>query len=514
MATSALITYQTSEGGDVKVKIEIKEHDVTKHISGQLFGLICHLQHPFSQMLLLNVRDSPGDTRLTCTNFSTTEHLASQLFANAESLGEYITECSVGSVSSDMDTALSSNCAEKMATNTLDLQMDINPATADTFNEKKQKFARRKMFILKELIQTEKAYVRDLRECIDIYMGEMVTKEIEIPPGIANAQHVIFGNISELYEFHHNIFLKELEKYENIPEDVGKCFITWADKFQLYVDYCKNNTESTRLIMEYAVNYFHKIQQKHRLENSVNSYLLKPVQRITKYPLLLKDLLECCCEEGKAELKKALDVTLSIPKRANDAMHLSVLEGFDESIESQGELLLQESFKVWDSKIPFRMGKNRQLFLLKKSLVICKVVKDDKGKSRYMYKRKLNIPEIKLTEDLKGDSHKFAFSLGRTLTSGNIVLKASTTETKMDWIDHIQKLIPEHTIHLGEALKEPRHIPKTSTEQRHKSRRNGKNHEDEGVGSELEWPVGTIEACYFGGPWLLPGSKKSGVLKI
>ncbi|XP_057708769.1 triple functional domain protein-like [Corythoichthys intestinalis] len=142
-----------------------------------------------------------------------------------------------------------------------------------------------------------------------------------------------------------------------------------------------NNEESTRLIMEHAVNYFRKIQQKHGPAYPVNSYLLKPVQRITKYPLLLKDLMDCC-EEGKAELKMALDVTLSIPKRANDAMHLSVLEGFDDSIESQGELLLQESFKVWDSKIPFRMGKNRQLFLLEKSMVVCKVVKDNKGKSR------------------------------------------------------------------------------------------------------------------------------------
>ncbi|XP_057709182.1 triple functional domain protein-like [Corythoichthys intestinalis] len=392
---------------------------------------------------------------------------------------------------------LLSNCAENMVTSTLELQRDIHPATADALDEKKTKSARRKMFILNELIQTEKAYVRDLRECIDIYMGEMLTKEEEILPGIANAEHVIFGNISELYEFHHSIFLKELEKYEHVPEDVGKSFVTWADKFQLYLEYCKNHEESTRLIMEHALNYFHNIQQKHRLANSVNSYLLKPVQRITKYPLLLKDLMECC-EEGKAELKMALDVTLSIPKRANDAMHLSVLEGFDESIESQGELLLQETFHVWDSKIPFKMGKNRQLFLLEKCLVICKVVKDDKGKSRYTYKKKLNIHDITLTEHLKGDPSKFALSLGRPRTSSKIVLKASTSVTKMDWIQHIRKLIQGHTIHLGEALKETRRIPK--------SRRNEKHHEVEGERK--------IEACYIGGPWLLPGTKKSGVLKV
>lgn len=98
-----------------------------------------------------------------------------------------------------------------------------------------------------------------------------------------------------------------------------------------------------------------EIQQRHRLANSISSYLIKPVQRITKYQLLLKvngpkkkkthsehtelfvlDRRVCfwcvqellnCCEEGKGEIKDGLEVMLSVPKKANDAMHLSMLEG-------------------------------------------------------------------------------------------------------------------------------------------------------------------------------------------
>lgn len=112
------------------------------------------------------------------------------------------------------------------------------------------------------------------------------------------------------------------------------------------------------------------IQQRRGLANSISSYLIKPVQRITKYQLLLKvdtniqehlfllllyyivlvfiyifkiffknesnfgvfffilpqELLSCC-EEGKGEIKDGLEVMLSVPKRANDAMHLAMLEG-------------------------------------------------------------------------------------------------------------------------------------------------------------------------------------------
>uniref|UniRef100_A0A4W5PU17 DH domain-containing protein n=1 Tax=Hucho hucho TaxID=62062 RepID=A0A4W5PU17_9TELE len=296
-------------------------------------------------------------------------------------------EKALGIVSSD------SNKASK------GLQLDIIPSSvpgsevklrdaAHELNEEKRKSARRKEFIMAELIQTEKTYVRDLRECTDTYLWEMTSGVEEIPPGIVNKEHIIFGNMLDLYEFHHNIFLKELEKYEQLPEDVGHCFVTWADKFQMYVNYCKNKPDSTQLILEHAGPYFDEIQQRHRLANSISSYLIKPVQRITKYQLLLKELLTCC-EEGKGEIKDGLEVMLSVPKRANDAMHLSMMDGFDGNIDSQGELILQESFQVWDPKTLIRKGRERHLFLFEMSLVFSKEVKDSNGRNKYLYKSKL-----------------------------------------------------------------------------------------------------------------------------
>ncbi|XP_048363557.1 triple functional domain protein isoform X4 [Sphaerodactylus townsendi] len=374
------------------------------------------------------------------------------------------------------------------------LQLDIIPASvpgsevklrdaAHELNEEKRKSARRKEFIMAELIQTEKAYVRDLRECMDTYLWEMTSGVEEIPPGIVNKEHIIFGNMQEIYEFHNNIFLKELEKYEQLPEDVGHCFVTWADKFQMYVTYCKNKPDSTQLILEHAGAYFDEIQQRHGLANSISSYLIKPVQRITKYQLLLKELLTCC-EEGKGEIKDGLEVMLSVPKRANDAMHLSMLEGFDENIESQGELILQESFQVWDPKTLIRKGRERHLFLFEMSLVFSKEVKDSCGRSKYIYKSKLFTSELGVTEHVEGDPCKFALWVGRTPTSDNkIVLKASSIENKQDWIKHIREVIQERTIHLKGALKEPIHIPKTAPSTKQKGRRDGEDLDSQGDGS-------------------------------
>lgn len=35
--------------------------------------------------------------------------------------------------------------------------------------------------------------------------------------------------------FLYSIFLKELEKYEQLPEDVGHCFVTWVRDLQEFV---------------------------------------------------------------------------------------------------------------------------------------------------------------------------------------------------------------------------------------------------------------------------------------
>ncbi|XP_041039324.1 triple functional domain protein-like isoform X5 [Carcharodon carcharias] len=374
-----------------------------------------------------------------------------------------------------------------------DLQLDIIPASAPgsevklrdaahELNEERRKSARRKEFIMAELIQTEKAYVRDLRECLETYLWEMTSGVDEIPPGIVNKEHIIFGNMQEIYEFHNNLFLKELEKYEQLPEDVGHCFVTWADKFQMYVTYCRNKPDSTQLILEHAGAYFDEIQHRHGLANSISSYLIKPVQRITKYQLLLKELLTCC-EEGKGEIKDGLEVMLSVPKRANDAMHLSMLEGFDENLESQGELILQESFQVWDPKSLIRKGRERHLFLFEMSLVFSKEIKDSNGRSKYIYKHKLLTSELGVTEHVEGDHCKFALWVGRTPTSDNkIVLKASSIENKQDWIKHIREVIQERTIHLKGALKEAIHLPKP-TSHKHKGRRDGEELDSQGDAS-------------------------------
>ncbi|KAM9835916.1 LOW QUALITY PROTEIN: kalirin-like [Aulostomus maculatus] len=328
-------------------------------------------------------------------------------------------------------------------------------------SDEKRRSARKKEYIMAELLQTERVYVRDLQECIETYLWEMTSGAEDVPPGLTNKDDVVFGNIQDIYEFHNSIFLKELENYEQLPEDVGHCFVTWADKFHMYVTYCRNKPDSSLLIQQHSGGFFEEVQRRHGLANSISSALIKPVQRITKYQLLLKELL-ACCEEGKGEIKEGLDVMLSVPKRANDAMHVSMLEGLEEGLEVQGELLLQDSFLVWEPKSLIRKGRDRHLFLFELSLIFSKEMKDSSGRTKYLYKSRLRTSELGITEHIEGDPCKFALWVGRTPTSDNkTVLKAVSLELKQEWVRSIRQVIQERRGHLRGALREPIPLPKT-----------------------------------------------------
>ena len=92
------------------------------------------------------------------------------------------------------------------------------------------------------------------------------------------------------------------------------------------------------------------------------------------------------------EIKEGLEVCLNVPKKANDALHLSMLEGCDLSHNTLGEVVLQDSFQVWDPKqMLIRKTKERHIFLFELYLVFSKEVKDSNGKSKYIYKSRLMV---------------------------------------------------------------------------------------------------------------------------
>uniref|UniRef100_A0A8C5WYM8 MCF2 protein n=2 Tax=Laticauda laticaudata TaxID=8630 RepID=A0A8C5WYM8_LATLA len=288
----------------------------------------------------------------------------------------------------------------------------------------------------------------------DGYRAEMdnPTMAFLLPPLLRSCKDVLFGNMPEIYDFHNNIFLHHLESCLEAPERVGYCFL--EKDFQMYEKYCQNKPQSESLWRQYAESlFFQECQKKLEHKLSLDSYLLKPVQRLTKYQLLLKELLKYSTScEGVKELQEALVAMLDLVKSVNDSMHQISITGYDGDLGELGKVLMQGSFSVWvgHQKGPTKMKDlarfkpmQRHLFLYEKALVFCKKREEhcdsyDK-RSSYSFKHFLKMNAVGITENVKGDLRKFEiWYSGREEV---YVVQAQTFDLKMTWLNEIRKIL-------------------------------------------------------------------------
>ncbi|XP_074863606.1 proto-oncogene DBL isoform X2 [Carettochelys insculpta] len=310
--------------------------------------------------------------------------------------------------------------------------------------------------VINELIETERVYVEELFTVLMGYRAEMDNPAMIIlmPPALRNTKDVLFGNMPEIYDFHNKIFLHNLESCLGAPERVGLCFLEGREDFQMYEKYCQNKPRSESLWRQCSEStFFQECQRKleHRL--GLDSYLLKPVQRLTKYQLLLKELLKYSTScDGVKELQEALVAMLDLLKSVNDSMHQISITGYDGDLSELGKVLMQGSFSVWigHRKGPTKMKDlarfkpmQRHLFLYEKALVFCKKREEhgdgyDKTSS-YSFKHFLNMNAVGITENVKGDQRKFeVWYSGREEV---YIVQAPTVDLKMAWLSEMRKIL-------------------------------------------------------------------------
>lgn len=248
--------------------------------------------------------------------------------------------------------------------------------------------------VVNELLETERVYVSDLKCVVEGYMKEYQEGSPDLPRELRGKKAIIFGNIDEIYQFHRDVFLRELELCTDQPLLVGEVFIAKEDEFEMYASYCKNKPSSEALRKECAqVPFFQDCQRKLGHQLPLHAYLLKPIQRITKYQLILKEMIKYSLktQDSCESLEKALEGMRKVLKNLNDVMHSTYIRGFLGSLGDQGKLLMQDSFMMWHSskKLGINMnlshfkGRPRQVFLYEKLVILTK--KEDEANKDCVY---------------------------------------------------------------------------------------------------------------------------------
>jgi hypothetical protein len=175
-------------------------------------------------------------------------------------------------------------------------------------------------------------------------------------------------------------FSPNLNSYEHHPLKVGAAFLRHEPKFYLYALYNKNKPKSDSLMSEYGSAFFKSKQIELNDKMDLASYLLKPVQRMGKYALLLQQLMKACSSvqssgnqeliEDYDELQKAEEMVRFQLRHGNDLLAMDSLRDCDVNVKEQGRLLRQSEFLVWEG----RGGKKslRQVFLFEELVLFSK----------------------------------------------------------------------------------------------------------------------------------------------
>ncbi|KAG8196075.1 hypothetical protein JTE90_007815 [Oedothorax gibbosus] len=160
--------------------------------------------------------------------------------------------------------------------------------------------------VINELIDTERTYVKHLNSLLEHYL-EPMKKETFLSNAEINA---LFGNIQEIVQFQ-RVFLQSLEEaisaepdfakfelppqFKNVLFALGNSFLYYADQFKLYSSFCASHSKAQKVLHPgegnaALVEFLQSRNPRGQHSFSLESYLIKPIQRILKYPLLLQQL--------------------------------------------------------------------------------------------------------------------------------------------------------------------------------------------------------------------------------
>ncbi|KAJ7399193.1 dynamin-binding protein isoform X2 [Pitangus sulphuratus] len=194
-----------------------------------------------------------------------------------------------------------------------------------TTESAEQRMLEKRSKVIEELLQTERDYIRDLEMCVE---------KIMVPLQQAQMQNIdfeaLFGNIHLVISFS-----KQLLSTLEASDAIGPVFLAQrAELESVYRVYCQNHDEAIALLETYEKD---EKMQKLLLDlldslrgctNYINlgSFLIKPVQRVMRYPLLLMELLSATPEAhpDKAPLTaavlavKEINVNINEYKRRKD----------------------------------------------------------------------------------------------------------------------------------------------------------------------------------------------------
>ncbi|KAJ3033730.1 Phosphatidylinositol 3,4,5-trisphosphate-dependent Rac exchanger 2 protein [Rhizophlyctis rosea] len=189
-------------------------------------------------------------------------------------------------------------------------RQDSSGSLADLYKYERPEDRRllQRIHVVKELRDSERLYVADLRTLVESCFDRLNAASW-LP---SEKRFMLMRNANELYKFQQE-FLAEMEEalvkfnpvVENqspveeleVPVPVAQVFLKMKEKFNVYKDYCTQHDGAIKILTEYEkrpemISFLQEFKGTAHTKLDLKDYLIKPVQRLCRYPLLLQELIK------------------------------------------------------------------------------------------------------------------------------------------------------------------------------------------------------------------------------
>ncbi|XP_061137576.1 rho guanine nucleotide exchange factor TIAM1 isoform X2 [Syngnathus typhle] len=208
--------------------------------------------------------------------------------------------------------------------------------------------------VIGELVETERTYVKDLNCLIGRYLNPL-QKETFLTQ---DELDVLFGNLPEMVEFQVEFLktledgtrlvpdldkLERVEQFKKILFSLGGSFLYYADRFKIYSAFCAGHTKVPKVLVKAKSDsdfkaFLDQRNPKQQHSSTLESYLIKPIQRVLKYPLLLRELYSLT--DPDSEEHYHLDVAMKAMNKV--ASHINEMQKIHEEFGAVFDQLITE----------------------------------------------------------------------------------------------------------------------------------------------------------------------------
>ncbi|KAM4035761.1 FYVE, RhoGEF and PH domain-containing protein 6 [Anomaloglossus baeobatrachus] len=356
----------------------------------------------------------------------------------------------LGLVHSDEEEILNSSDED-------DFSSDSSKTDIDNLEEKSEKKTRKKTkiyYIAKEIMSSEKVFV-DVLKLLHIdfrYAVAQASKHLGKPVIEDKILNQILYYLPQLYELNRDVLRELRERMSQWSEQqkIADIFVKKGPYLKMYSTYIREFDRNVSLLDEQCKKnaafggVVKDFEMSPRCANlALKHYLLKPVQRIPQYRLLLTDYLQNLSHESSdySDTQAALSVVIEVANHANDILKHGdnfqklmqiqySLNGHHEIVQP-GRVFLKEGTLM---KLSRKVMQPRMFFLFNDTLLYTTPVQS----GMYKLNNMLSLAGMKVR---KPTQEAYQNELNIESVERSFILSASSATERDDWLDAISSAI-------------------------------------------------------------------------